>query len=303
VLEHAGAGHDESDVPVTPGRPAVPVIRTHAAVWTWLALGVAFAVLGTLLLVKVIGGDDTVQTALQPTSPEVFQEVTSVPASVSNAVGVDSPTVPVQPPLVLAGQPPLRARTDGGARLPVVLYLGTEYCSFCAAERWPLIVALSRFGHFDTLFDMQSSPLDFAPDTPTFSFLDTTYQSPYLVFRPFEVESDVLGPHGYASLMTVPRDVHRVLVRFDPTSTYPFVDVANRVVALQAAISPVTLTGLTRDQVASGLSRSSSAVTQAILAAANELTASICAADGAKPASVCHSIGVLEADSVLRLRR
>ncbi len=33
---------------------------------------------------------------------------------------------------------------------PEVLFVGAEFCPFCAAERWPLIVALSRFGHFST---------------------------------------------------------------------------------------------------------------------------------------------------------
>ena len=42
---------------------------------------------------------------------------------------------------------------------PEVLFVGAEYCPFCAAERWPLIVALSRFGHFGALHNMQSAPL------------------------------------------------------------------------------------------------------------------------------------------------
>ena len=35
--------------------------------------------------------------------------------------------------------------------LPEVLYVGAEYCPFCAAERWALIVALSKFGSFSKL--------------------------------------------------------------------------------------------------------------------------------------------------------
>lgn len=301
MLEHDDPGGDGAHR-VMPAHPTVQHVRAHVAVWSWLALGVVVALLGTFFLVKVIGGTDSTATTLVPTSSQVLEEVTGVPVSVTNNVGVNSPTVPVDPPTVVSGAPPLTARAADGARVPEVLYLGTEFCSFCAAERWPLIVALSRFGHFNTLFDLESSLTDYAPGTPTFSFADTTYKSVYLVFRPFEVQSNVLGSDGYRPLTAVPAPVHAVLVRFDPTSTYPFVDVANRVVVLQANLSPETFVGLTRDQVAAGLSDPTSAVTQAIVAAANELTASICHADGQQPGTVCASVGVLRADAVLGLR-
>lgn len=293
---HAGP----SDVPPHHG---VPPVRPHVAVWSWLAIGVVFALLGTLLLVKVVGGTDSPVTALAPTSPQVFGEVTGVPAWVANDVGVNSPTVPVHPPSVVANPLLTTTLVAHTQPLPEVLYFGTEFCSFCAAERWPLIVALSRFGHFDQLFDMQSSLVDYAPGTQTFSFWGTTYTSRYIVFRPFEVQSDVVGPHGFKPLMAVPAKLHAVLARFDPTSTYPFVDVANRVVLRQASLSPETLAGLTRNQIAARLADPTSAVTQAILVAANELTASICRVDSEQPRAVCNSIGVLSADAVLRHSR
>ena len=68
---------------------------------------------------------------------------------------------------------------------------------------------------------------------------------------------------------------------------------------LQANLSPETLVGLTRDDVAALLADPTSAVTQAILVAANELTASICHVDGEQPTTVCSSRAVLQADRVL----
>ncbi len=297
MLEHADARTERGDPPGTTSRPAA---RVHVALWSWLALGLVVALLGTLFLVKVVGDPGSTATTLAPTSLQVFEEVTDVPAAVSDAVGVASPVVPIRPPTALTKGPLLTVRTEGGVRLPEVLYVGSEFCSFCAAERWPLIIALSRFGSFNTLFEMQSSPVDYAPGTPTFSFYGTSYHSQYLVFHPFEVQSDVLGPHGYGTLMHVPDDVRAVLARLDPTTVYPFVDVANRAVVLQANLSPETLAGLTRDEVAANLSDPTNTVTRAILTAANELTASICHADGQEPAAVCNSIGVRKADAVLR---
>jgi hypothetical protein len=271
-------------------------------VWSWLALGVAFAILGTLLLVKVVGGaDGPGGTSLTVTSSTVFAEVTAVPMTVSDAVGVTSPAVPIVAPQPVRDMPLLTGRTRRGTRQPIVLFVGAEYCSFCAAERWPLIIALSRFGRFDTLYDVDSSAVDFAPSTPSFSFYGTRYSSTLVDFKAFEVATDVLGEHGYGHLMRVPHSMQKVMVGFDPTSVYPFVDVADRLVVLQTGFSPETLAGLSRDQVAAGLIDPTNPVTQAIIATANELTASICDADGEQPTTVCQASGTLAADQVLHL--
>ena len=47
-----------------------------------------------------------------------------------------------------------------GGRLPVVFFYGAEFAPYAAAERWPLILALSRFGTFNQLGLMQSSSDD-----------------------------------------------------------------------------------------------------------------------------------------------
>ena len=53
---------------------------------------------------------------------------------------------------------------------PEILYIGAEYCPFCAAQRWSMIIALSRFGTFSNLHFMTSSASDYSPSTPTFTF-------------------------------------------------------------------------------------------------------------------------------------
>jgi hypothetical protein len=289
-----------SDVGVPPPQgPARP--SRHLAIWTRLAIGVVVAVVGTVVLVKVVGSTNDgprTTTALSPTSATVLGEVTSIPPSVFDAVGVHSPTVPVTAPDEVLGTP-LTTTGAHGHQVPVVVYVGAEYCSFCAAERWPLIAALSRFGTFRRLYDVQSSSIDFAPNTPTFSFYDLKYESPYLQFRPFETATDVLGPKGYAPLMTVPDDVADVQHRYDPKGTYPFVDVGNAVVAREVALSPITFVGLSRDQVAGGLTDATNPVTASIVASANYLTAAICVVDGEVPTTVCDSPGVRAADAHL----
>ena len=94
---------------------------------------------------------------------------TSVPASTLNAVGAGTFTGKVQ---TITGNPaPL---TSGGK--PELLYIGAEYCPYCAANRWAMIVALSRFGTFSGLATVHSGITNGAgsqepfPNTPTFTF-------------------------------------------------------------------------------------------------------------------------------------
>jgi hypothetical protein len=273
--------------------------RVRAGLWSWLLAGVLVALLGTLLLVKVVGGAANLPTitSLSPATARIRAEVTGVTAAVYNAVGVTSPVVPVVAPEVL------RAAGTEGAKRPFVLFVGAEYCSFCAAERWPLIAALSRFGHFGTLYDVESSPIDFAADTPSFSFYGTSYRSKLIVFHAYEVRSDVLGASGYLPLMRLGRSVRALVHRFDPSMTYPFVDIDNEFLVPVAELSPVTFAATTREQVAADLADPTNPVTQGIVASANYLTAAICAVDRQRPAVVCEAPGTLDADAALGLRR
>ena len=69
---------------------------------------------------------------------------------------------------------------------PLITYIGAEYCPYCAAERWSLAVALSRFGTFSNLSGTHSSDSDVYPDTQTLSFYGSSYTSPYVDFQPVE---------------------------------------------------------------------------------------------------------------------
>jgi Domain of unknown function (DUF929) len=284
-------------VPQAPGPSS-----THVAMWWRLVLGVVVAILGTLLLVKVVGGSSGPRTTtdLSLTSPSVLAQVTGIPASVYDAVGVHSPAVPVVAPMRTHGVALLTERA-AGERVPVVLFIGTEYNPFSAAERWPLVAALSRFGRFTTLHDDESSSTDFAPNTPTFSFFDVAYHSDFLSFRAYEVDSDVPGPDGYTKLMRVPPALLAQQHRLDPTMTYPFVDIANQVVAREVGLSPITFVGVSRDQIAGALTDSTNPITRSVVASANYLSAAICLADAERPGDVCRSSGVRAADAALHV--
>ena len=270
--------------------------------WTWLAIGVVVALVGTLVLVKVVGGSTLPRTTTSQavTPAAVLAEVTSIPASVYDAVGVGSPTVPIAAPVAVSGLRRLDFTSAAGHRLAGVLFVGAEYCSFCASERWALIAALSRFGKFPSLYDMDSSALDFAPSTPSFTFNGVSYSSHRVVLRAYEVRSDVPTTTNYQRLASLPSRFRNLERQLGASAGYPFVDIANAYVVRLAAFSPLALAGETREQIAGALVDPGNPVTRAIVASANYLSAAICSADGQQPASVCGSPGVQAAAAAMR---
>jgi hypothetical protein len=177
----------------------------------------------------------------------------------------------------------------------IVTYIGAEYCPFCAAERWALAVALSRFGTFSNLSGTHSSSTDVYPDTQTLSFYGSHYTSPYLDFQPVEETTNQPVNGGYATLQ-VPTAAQSALVsRYDASpyasepGSIPFVDIGNRYVISGASYSPAVLQGLTRDQIAADLNDPSSPVAQAIDGTANAITAALSSVTGNQPSAVSNS--------------
>src|SRR4029077_691607 len=111
-------------------------------------------------------------------------QVTGVPAATLDTVGKGAIPSYTSTPLSPASG---GALSSGGK--PEMLYIGAEYCPYCAAMRWSMAVALSRFGTFTTpLRGFHSSSTDVDPSTPTLTFYQAGYQSKYLTFTPVENE-------------------------------------------------------------------------------------------------------------------
>ncbi len=289
VVGPAGAGDDP---------PAGPS-RNRTARFAWGAVAiilVAVIVLVTYALTDPKPRYQTVQRT--PVAPGVVTELAKVPTSVFDTVGVTAPDSPLVAPEVLSGQPTLRE-----AGKPEVLYVGAEYCPFCAAERWPLIVALSRFGHFTGLKDMQSAPLSVFPGIQTFSFVGSTYTSRYLAFSGVELYSDAVNAQGLFTRIATLAPVQALAVahygQHPGTSaspgTFPFVDIGNRMVTSTSGFSPAVLVKQSQADIAAGLDQADQPTTQAVIASANQLTAGVCAVTAQQPAAVCTSKGVREA--------
>lgn len=285
--------------PPTGRRPATSLL-------TWGAAA-TILVIAIVLVVLKITGTRTAPTAGAPVQPTpapstVVKEVTSIPPSVYDAVGISSSVAAISPPLRLSGQPKLAAKGK-----PEVVFVADEFCAYCAAERWALVAALARFGHFEVLNSMQSASNMVFPNTPTFTFNGSRYTSRYVtadLVEHYGSEKDGAGT-AYAVVNPVPPHVQSLMRRFDPPTPeapggiVPFLDVANRAISVGGGFSPSILELLSANQIAAGLVDANDPVTQAIVATSNEISAAICAVDGGAPAKVCSSRGVAAASTPL----
>jgi len=280
--------------------------RNRTARFAWWAVAVIIVAVIALVTYALSDTPVTQQTVHRSVAAgDVTAQVANVPPGVYDAVGTDAPDTTLVPPTVLTGQPTLTA-----AGKPEVLYVGAEYCPFCAAERWTLIAALSRFGHFSQLKNMQSAPLSVFPGTQTFSFVGASYSSRYVAFVGVELYSDAVDAEGAFSRIATLTPVETLAVarygkRPGPTAspgTFPFVDIGNRVVTSTSGFSPAILVKQSQAAIAGGLNQADDPITQAIVASANDLTAGICAITGHQPGSVCTSKGVRDASAALGLQ-
>ncbi len=216
----------------------------------------------------------------QPVSTSILSELTGVSNSTLAAVGAPSS---VTPPTSISGT----ALTLNGK--PEIIYIGGEYCPYCAVERWSLIIALSHFGNFSGLEYMQSSSTDVNPNTPTFTFANATFTSKYIVFTP--IEEINRAETTVTTLDSTQSSLYSQYGTCASTGTgggIPFVDIANAyVVNCGAQFSLPGIAGDNWTTVASQLNTGSTTVAQEMDGAANTLISAICKIDGGQPTSVC----------------
>jgi thiol-disulfide isomerase/thioredoxin len=250
------------------------------------SVAVVIALVATLIAVKL--GQSPARSApaaAARTTAQVQRQVTSVPAATFNTVGAGTATGLK----TVTGQ---SALTTGGK--PEVLYVGGEYCPYCAAERWALAAAVSRFGTLSGLSLIHSSPADVYASTPTLSFAKASYSGKYLAFVPVEwygEATDPSTPFGHVYLQQPTAQQQALFARYGGRSI-PFVDIGNRYFLPQVQYVPSALAGMSWTQVAAAMRDPSSADAKDIDGAANVITAAICALTHGQPGGVCHSTGV-----------
>ncbi len=249
------------------------------------------AIVAVIIIIKNLGSSPQAAASSGGAQASVTSQITTVPASTLNTVGAGTAAKLI----TTKGQPAL---TSGGK--PEMLYEGAEWCPYCAAERWAMVVALSRFGTFSNLSYIHSSSTDVYPNTPTLSFYKSSYTSPYLNFAPVELFGlHKLSSGNYDTLQKPTASQAAAMAKYDAppyitsrNEPFPFVDIGNQYLASGSQYLPSDLAGLTWAQVAADIRDPSSTVGKDIGGSANTITAAICKITNNAPAAVCNSAGV-----------
>lgn len=247
-----------------------------------LSRNLVIAVILVLVIIGALVGyliytsqQPTIKTSIlgQQISDSLYENLTTVSDTTLATVG-SSVSLNTHPTAVSAA--PLNLTVNGKV-LPEVLYIGAEFCPNCAAERWSMVIALSKFGTFSNIEYWQSSE----DGIYTLTFANATYSSPYIAFVPIENENN---NHVIVN-QTTPQE--NLLWNQYNGESYPFIDIGGKYVITEAQYLYTYIGSKNWTQIGSQLNNSSNSLTQLIDGAANNLIAAICKVDGGSPSSVC----------------
>ena len=259
--------------------------------------GGALSIVVIVVIVIVLigqGGGQTSTSGRTPVSPAVLTAVTQPDAAALAQVGAGNQKGNL-------ARLPGSSVVAGPSGKPAVIYVGAEYCPYCAAERWVIVIALSRFGSFSGLQQITSSSSDVFPNTNTFTFLGASYTSSWIDFQSSELEDRNRQPLESPSAQVA--SAFQTFDRAPYTQTaqgFPFLDIGGRFVLSNTSYSPQLLQGLSWDQIANQLASPGSPVAQAILGNANIITAAVCNVTNDQPQTVCGAQSIQTIETGLR---
>lgn len=246
-----------------------------------------FAIVAVIVVVGARSNNSsstTTAASRTPASAAVLADVTGVSSSTLAAVGAGTSS----PPQGISG-PPLSASGH-----PEVLYVGAEFCPYCAASRWALVQALSRFGTFTNLQMTASGANDSFPDTPTFSFHGASYASNLVTLVARELQD-----RNGKQLDSIGSSDAALWHHYTGQGAYPFLDIAGKYVEVGKTVDPGLLANLSAQDIANRLNNPADPVAKAIVGQANVITAAICSTTSNAPAAVCTAPGVVAAAKTL----
>ena len=228
--------------------------------------------------------------ARTPADPAVVTHITTLSPGVFAAAGIPATSAGIKS---VSGSV---LQLDGK---PGVFWDGAEYCPYCASQRWPLVVALSRFGTWSGLTTTTSATEDVYPNTSTFSFYGATYSSQYLSFQSVETATNRPVGSGYEPLQALTAAQTALVQRYDPQQSIPFIDFGNTFTMTGTSYDPAVLKDFSPSKVAAAISDPTTQVGKDVLSTANVMTAAICRITANQPGDVCQSQLIARLNSYL----
>ncbi len=261
-------------------------------------VGVVAIVVIALVIAALQGGTDVTGQSSTALDQATFAKVTSVPAASLDTVGAgasDNPPKTIDAPALTK---------DGKLR---VLYVGAEYCPYCATERWPLVVALSRFGTWNNLSASFSAPApEVNPNTATVSFHGATYSSQYVSFTGYETSTNKQTNGQWGKLDTLEGEDLALFQKFNAppyvqsSGAIPWINLGGTSIQAGASYNSAVILNQTQAEIATALADPTTDIAKGVNGAANVLTAQICKSTNQQPTAVCTAPGVVAAAAKLQ---
>lgn len=170
----------------------------------------------------------------------------------------------------------------------LVFFMGAEYCPYCAAERWAIVRALSKYGQWNGLKQTMSAARD-EPflNLPTYDFTGATYTSQHIEFISKEIKDRDFKP-----LQKLLKTEEKIVRKYNSEKKIPFLIIAGRFMQVEPGFSPKIFIGHTFRQTETELKKIESDIRKTIDDEANIISALLCISG--LPAELCKESGVAE---------
>ncbi len=279
----------------THSQPRGRRMKKKSSLSSWLFVGAIIVV-----VVAIVGGfiwygnrEQAAQTAastnVSADASTAYKALTSISPNVLSQVGTGGLDANLSSIIKPVSNTPI---LKGPTGKPELFYMGAEYCPYCAAQRWSMIVALSRFGSFT---QAPTGLISGEDSISTFSFYKSSYQSQYIDFVPVEVEDNTQPtPNPLQNLTTDQTQLVKTYdappyTSADSAGSFPFISVGNQFVAAGAYYSPTDIMGKSYNDMITQVKDPTTDISRDVLGAANYLTAEICALTNNQPTGVCSA--------------
>ena len=275
-----GKGRPARPAPPAKGRQARQAAQRRSRMFIIGGIVAAVAVIVVLIIV-VAGGSKGLPRKAAPLA--AVNQMNGVPTSVM----VDGATKVGAQGLQYAVKAAGGTLTKNGK--PEVLFIGAEFCPICAAERWPMTMALMKFGTFTNLQQTHSAIRD--GNVGTWSYYGATYTSQYLTFQPYEIYTNQPSGGYYKALEKLPADAQaNWTANLGSNLTFPFVNFAGKEALETAQFNPSTIYNHSFDTILGAVGSNDQTTGANIDAAAAVFTKYLCGITNDQPSDVCSAV-------------
>lgn len=270
------------------GHQARQAARRRSRTYALLSVGVVVVVVAVLVIVAVSSNSNG-GAPRQPATASDQAALENIPLSTLTAAA--SKVTQLNSANGAAG--------GGGGTLtvggkPELLFIGAEFCPICAAERWPMTIALMKFGKFTNLKVTHSAVAD--GNAGTISYFGSTYTSQYLVFSPHELYTNQPTATYYKALETLPKADQTVWTANEGSNvSFPFIDFGGKEVLETSQFNPSSIYYHSFSSVLGAVGSNDNTIGASVDASAAVFVKYLCGLTNGQPGSVCSAVAKVAA--------